>query len=156
MIDDSTLVTAAHNLYEPKDGSYACGVTIYIGVTDGDKDDGRIVEKGLGKAITIHWEYYAAARDPNDMAMIKLEEPLKLAGPIPWITAPLTARDDFIRVVGYPADLPEEGSDKGSVMYMSEGPVTYDLEEDGYLLNYKVDTFGGQSMASCTTMSCEV
>jgi V8-like Glu-specific endopeptidase len=82
LINESTVVTAAHNLYEPKDGSYACEVTVYIGVTNGNKHD-RIVEQGRGMAIAIHWGYYAAAEKQNDIAMIKLRKPLKTAVPIP-------------------------------------------------------------------------
>ena len=102
MIDESTLVTAAHNLYDPETGSYACEVTICLGVTDGDKNDRPIVEKGRGKAVAIYWGYYTAARDANDIAMVKLGEPLKTAKPILWKTAPLTALNNRIRVVGYP------------------------------------------------------
>lgn len=147
LLNDDTVVTAGHNLYDPDTKFYACEVTVSIGVTNGNVDS-PIVEKQQVSTAAIHWGYFAAGRGQNDLALLKLVRPLRTAKSIPWKEAPLVVSKCTMRIVGYPGDLPDhDDANCGLVMYKSEGIISYDLEDDDFCLQYNLDTYEGQCAA---------
>lgn len=141
LINNFTVVTAAHNLYSPLDESYASEVKIQIGVTKGSKN----VETRRGHFAAIHWGFYAAGKRKNDMAMIKLESPFHKVVPILCGDAPLVETEcRTLRVVGYPGSRGEASEHQGRIMHVSEGAhAGWDLESTDYILRHHLDTDNG-------------
>lgn len=142
LINNSTVVTAAHNLYNPLDESYAFEVKVQVGVTKGSKN----VETQWGHFAAIHWGFYAARKRQNDMAMIKLESPFHKVVPIHCGNAPLVeTKSSFLRVVGYPGNRGGSGEHQGRIMHMSQGAHAegWDLKSTGYILRHRLDTDNG-------------
>jgi V8-like Glu-specific endopeptidase len=141
LIDESTVVTASHNLYDPVEKHFARGVTVYIGITNGKKENDR-VEKRAGQFVAVHWGYFAASLRQNDMAVIKLQSGFDHVTPIHCKDAAVKG-NIHLEVVGYPGDMGVKGKNKGWVMYRSHGDYRYDLVEDEYLLHHNCDTYPG-------------
>ena len=139
LIDESTVLTVAHNLYDPTNGSYAVEVKVEVGITKGSESKNH--ETRQGKFVTIHGGYFAIRKRQYDVAIIKLEgNPISGLRPIPCKTAPLIGVNTLLRVVGYPSDLPTTGSHQGTTMIEQDGPSTYDLKNADFLLHHKLDT----------------
>ena len=139
LIDNSTVVTAAHNLYSPLDESYAFEVKVQVGVTKGSKN----VETRWGHSAAIHGGYYAAGKRQNDIAMIKLESPFHKVVPIRYGNAPLVEiESSFLRVVGYPGNSGGTGEHQGRIMHVSQGAHAegWDLKSMDYILRHHLDT----------------
>ena len=142
LIDNSTVVTAAHNLYDPSDESYASEVEVQVGITKGSKN----VETRWGHFAAIHWGYYAARKRQNDVAMIKLESPFHKVVPIRYSTADLVKTESsFLKVVGYPANSGGIGIHQGKIMHVSEGAHAegWNLKSTDYILRHRLDTDKG-------------
>ena len=142
LIDNSTVVTAAHNLYSPKDESYAFEVEVKVGVTKGSNN----VETQWGDFVAIHWGFYAARKRQNDMAVIKLRSPFLKVVPIRCGNAPLVKTESsFLRVVGYPTDRGGIGDHEGMIMHVSQGAHAggWDLKSTDYILRHYLDTDKG-------------
>lgn len=145
LLNHDTVVTAGHNVYNPDKKFYACKVTVSIGVTVGTMGS-DIVETQQVSTVAVHWGHFAAGRIQNDMAILKLKQPLKTARPIPWIQTPLIGTACDLRIVGYPGDL-QDKKKKGRVMYESRGKISYDLKDSDFSLRYELDTYRGQYTA---------
>ena len=141
LINNFTVVTAAHNLYSPSDGSYALEVKVQVGVTKGSKN----VEMRWGHSVAIHWGFYAVGKRQNDMAMIKLESPFDKVVPILCRNAPLVETERrFLRVVGYPGSRGGAGEHQGKAMHVSEGAhAGWDLKSTNYIFRHYLDTDNG-------------
>ena len=141
LINNFTVVTAAHNLYSPLDESYAFEVKVQVGVTKGSKN----VETRWGHFVAIHWGFYAARKRQNDMAMIKLESPFDNVVPILCRNAPLVETEKrSLRVVGYPGNRGGAGEYQGKTMHVSEGAhAGWDLKSTDYILRHHLDTDSG-------------
>lgn len=151
LIDASTVITAAHNLY----GGYRVGtqyfkyyaseVLVQLGV-HGELAD-PIVEKQYSNCTAVHWGYYGAARERYDFAVIKLRSPFKDYVSIAFDKPALTGSNVHLQVVGYPGDLngPRD-SRTGFRMFSSEASVTYNIEQDGSLICHPLDTYQGSSI----------
>lgn len=142
LLNHDTVVTAGHNLYDPDKRFHACEVTVSIGITIGTIGS-EIVETQQVSTVAVHWGYFAGGRIQNDMAILKLKQPLQTARPIPWMEAPLIGIGCFLRIVGYPGDL-QNRRRRGRVMYKSEGALSYDLKDSDFSLHYNLDTYKGQ------------
>ena len=142
LINNSTVVTAAHNLYSPLDESYAFEVKVQVGVTKGSSN----VETQWGHFAAIHWGFYAAGKRQNDMAMIKLDSPFNKVVPIRCGNAPLVqSKSSFLRVVGYPGNQGGAGEHQGRIMHVSQGAHAegWDLKSTEYILQHRLDTDKG-------------
>jgi len=141
LIDKSTVVTAAHNLYDPVRKHFARQITVYIGITNGKKKHPR-VETRAAQFAAVHWGYFAASLRQNDFAVLKLQNGFDDVTPIECkVAAP--AGKIHLEVVGYPGDMGIKGKDEGWVMYKSHSDYRYNLVEDDYLLHHKCDTYPG-------------
>ena len=146
LIDNSTVVTAAHNLYSLLDESYAFDVEVKVGVTKGSKN----VETQWGHFAAIHWGFYAAGKRQNDMAMIKLKSPFRKVVPILCGNARLVETESsFLRVVGYPANRGGTGEHQGMIMHVSGGAHAegWDLKSTDYILRHRLDTVKGSLLS---------
>ena len=141
LINNFTVVTAAHNLYSPLDESYASEVKVQVGVTKGSKN----VETRWGHFVAIHRGFYAARKRQNDMAMIKLESPFDNVVPILCSNAPLVETEKrSLRVVGYPGNRGGAGEHQGKIMHVSEGAhAGWDLKSTDYIFRHHLDTDNG-------------
>ena len=142
LINNSTVVTAAHNLYSPVDESYAFEVKVQVGVTKGSKH----VETQWGDRAAIHWGFYAAGQRQNDMAMIKLKSPFRKVVPILCGNAPLVETErNILRVVGYPGNRGGTGLHQGRIMHVSQGAHAkgWNLKSTDYILRHHLDTDHG-------------
>ncbi|KAI9894609.1 MAG: hypothetical protein M1814_001964 [Vezdaea aestivalis] len=143
LVDKSTVVTIAHALYDSSNNTHAYAVKAYVGVM-GSKSD-KAVDKGQGVAVAIHWDYYKSATVQNDIAVIKLKQPLLSGQPFCWKITPMIGNQESLRQVGYAGDLPSRAYRKCHVMYESEGPTTYDLSLDRWLLKHHLHSYEGNS-----------
>ena len=142
LINNSTVVTAAHNLYSPLDESYAFDVKVQVGVTKGSYNE----ETQRGDFAAIHWGFYAAGKRQNDMAMIKLKSPFHKVVPILCGNAPLVETESsFLRAVGYPGNRGVGGIHQGKIMHVSQGAHAegWDLKSTNYILRHHLDTDKG-------------
>ena len=143
LIDSSTVVTAAHMLYNPLNESYASKVKVEVGVTKGSY---RPPEMQWGDFAAIHWGFHAAGKRQNDMAMIKLKSPFHKVVPILCANAPLVETEPrFLRVVGFPGNRGGIGEHEGRIMHVSEGAHGggWDLKSTDYILRHHLDTVEG-------------
>lgn len=154
LIDEKTVVTAAHNLYEkPTKGAtrYAEVVFVTIGSSGTETQKTDKAERRRGKSAAIHLGFYS--QDPNshdawwekyDMAVIRLEDPFRESKCFEWRTTPLQEKDVTIEVVGYPGDLPST-ADEGLIMYKAQQCIDLNLKRDGHQLSYQLDTAKGRN-----------
>ena len=153
LIDEKTVVTAAHNLYDKSTGGvtrYAEVVFVTIGSSGTETEETDKAERLRGKSVAIHLGFYS--KDPSshdawwkkhDMAAIKLGNPFRNSKCFEWRTTPLQEKDVTIEVVGYPGDLPST-ADKGLVMYKAQQCINIDLKRDRHQLTYQLDTAQGR------------
>jgi V8-like Glu-specific endopeptidase len=153
LIDHDTVVTAAHNLYSPTEKSHAIDIRIHIGYTQ-EKTTAHVrSEERRAQAVAVHWGYYATGQPQYDFAIVRLKSPFQKVRAIPFKKTPsVIPSATKLRVLGYPGDLPMDDQQlKGHIMYSSQCRVkAHDLEENGYLIEYLLDTAGGnlKNMAS--------
>lgn len=147
LIDPLTVVTAGHNVYDPKSREYASEVIVRIGVMD-DNFKHRRVEERVARWVVLHLGYYELGLAKHDMAVIKLESAFDHVQCIDCVQAPVSATAADLQVVGYPGDLPLRGkkSLKGCVMYLSQGKITYDLSTAHWRLRHNLNTFEGKAL----------
>ena len=150
MIDNRTVVTAAHNLCRSSidnSAEHVKNVLVTIGYSGEESTKSNEIETRRGKSIAVHSGYFAqTSREYRkyDIAAIRLERPFDNVEPMRWQITPHAANEITIQVVGYPEDLPLDDENKqGEIMYSSEQKVTFDLKEQNDRLIYKLDTAGG-------------
>jgi V8-like Glu-specific endopeptidase len=148
LIEEDTVITAGHNLYNTKQNTHAIKVLVCVGYTKEQTTAPIDVkcEYRWAKAAAVHWGWYKAGQERFDFAVIRLESPFKDIRKIPFKPTPLkTETATKLRVLGYPGDLPVKANKmKGRIIYQSECPVPpYNLEMKGYQLEYRLDTAGG-------------
>ncbi len=152
VIDSSTIVTAAHDLCDPKkdlgDNLHAIAIRASIGLKGNPAETRPKMERRRGRCAAVHWAWYAHMKEQNDFAIIKLEKPFQDVQPMAWKDTPSSAQKSRCRVVGYPVDLPKNNKRATTChMYESEDDkFAYDLIADDYTLKYSLDTFGGKSI----------
>jgi len=149
LIDNNTVITAAHNLYNPSEKRHAIKVNVFVGYT-GENTTALVRREGRqAQAAVVHWGYYATGQEHYDFAVLRLKSPFKDVRSIPFRATPsATQHSTKLRVVGYPGDLPEDDEKlRGHIMYRSQCRIAaYNLEDDGYQLRYLLDTYKGSSM----------
>jgi V8-like Glu-specific endopeptidase len=146
LINDDTVITAAHNLYSPIEKSHAIDVRVHIGYTQEQTTTHLKSEERRAQAAAVHWGYYATGQRQYDFAILRLKSPFQDARAIPFKNTPLLIPNETkVRVLGYPGDLPLEDEHlRGHIMYRSQCRVkAHDLKENGYQIEYLLDTAGG-------------
>ena len=158
LIDDRTVVTAAHNLYDSAGSKkeHAKNVLVAIGYSGKQTKDENTPEIQLGKSAAVHLGYYnqnPKSYDPEwqkyDIAIIRLENSFKEPNPLLFENTPYMESNVAIEVVGYPGDLPQNAPDdeKGGIMYRARERINCDLQKDKYQLLYRLDTYPGKHLA---------
>jgi V8-like Glu-specific endopeptidase len=141
VIDNETLVTAGHCVYNMQHG-HVTAVEAVLGY--GETTDG--VESRRGECVVVHWGWYKTFSPRYDLAFIRVTLPFEKARPIPWMETPITAKDMQVGVVGFPGDIP------GRYMHQSECSITFNLAQSDSMLEYDLDTAGG-TCSYCDTWS---
>lgn len=141
LLDDQTVVTCAHNVYDHDNRAFAVSVMVMIGLNEKDARMATQRETRWGQSVAINYGYYAARQTRHDLAMIKLAKPFQHGSSIAWRDCP-DKINMTVRVVGYPGDL---GRPKGSQMHFSECLTgVCKLSQQEYKLQYMLDTEGGK------------
>ncbi|KAI1754930.1 trypsin-like cysteine/serine peptidase domain-containing protein [Xylaria castorea] len=161
LIDDSTVVTAGHCVYNiARSGHWsenlgivrAVDIEVHIGYARGKCSGSSDVESRKGKWVLTHHEWYDKQEKDCDIAMIRLEDAFEHPRTFRYVNeTPRKGENEEIHVVGYPADVPlyfqqnmPEGS-AGQVMYESSRTMTWDLDKPDTGLTYRADTYRGNS-----------
>ncbi|MCJ1465212.1 hypothetical protein MMC07_003828 [Pseudocyphellaria aurata] len=150
LLDSSTVVTAAHCVYDFREKKFAVKVVVHIGRhTQKNTAINTKKEHRLGASVAINWGYYVSQKTQYDIAVIKLDRPFNDASPVAWQDCPPLVNKPTVRVVGYPGDLPEGAnkSEQGHDMYVSECQIqaSYRLRDNNFELEYMLDTWNGNS-----------
>jgi V8-like Glu-specific endopeptidase len=139
LVSPCHVLTAGHNLYDPKTKQWAYNVKFYParnGLNDNIKDVNCIK-----KTIFPAWQY---GDDNFDMGIVLLDLPIgKTMG---W-NGMLCVDDDYlvglnVNVSGYPAD-----KHPGGTMWQDESPITY-INTNRKRFYYNLSAFKGQSGSS--------
>lgn len=150
MIDDHTLVTAGHVVYNHgqkhpyrRPGKHAVEILVYLGYNGRNPDPDQNTHRELRRAtrVAVHYKWYISNSSTNDLAVIQVAPSFVDVTPILYSNTPLSG-DTVLRVVGYPGDIPQEA--KGQFMYESVGDTQWDLEEMNWVLKHSLDTYGGK------------
>ncbi|KAJ8521882.1 hypothetical protein ONZ45_g1419 [Pleurotus djamor] len=151
LLNEDTLVTAGHNVYQwlqttnyPKEVAFPCTVLdCFIGF-EGPQSvttPGSGVQHRSGQLIVIpeRWTY-SSGQSWYDWAIIRLDRPFNgHLNIIPYIDTPPSGTAT-LGVVGYPTD-----KEHGTRMHDAYERTTYDLDADPHLLLYQISTAKGQS-----------
>lgn len=151
LIDNDTVITAAHNLYNTIEKSHATHIDVFVGYTSTGFTGPAKCEQRRAETAGIHWGYYVTGRHVYDMGVLRLSSPFAAASAIPYKMTPYNlAQNTNLRVVGYPGDLPTtDDKKKGRDMYQSQCPVgAANIADNGYQLKYILDTAGGKTSSS--------
>ncbi|KAH8197310.1 hypothetical protein TruAng_008514 [Truncatella angustata] len=150
LVAPDLVVTAGHCVY---DKAYRMGqvkqIVAYLGYQGVDSlmPQGRQrsnVETSYGKVVATTPGWIADLGRQYDIAWIKLNRPFQNYGKlIQWDKTPFQGKGATIGVVGYPGDKSYNG-EYGAKMYECWMPTDWDLTRSK-MLEYKVDTAGGQS-----------
>jgi hypothetical protein len=141
LVDKATVVTAGHSMYGTPYGR-ATDILVCVGY-DGDNSTNTGLDQRRGKQIVVHSEYYHKFKKARDLASIRLESAFNDVQPVKWKTCPDKGIDMPIAVVGYPGDIPKGA--EGQHMHLSQSKITYDRKNPGFMLEYTLDTAGGES-----------
>ncbi|KAF7511346.1 hypothetical protein GJ744_004911 [Endocarpon pusillum] len=152
LINNDTIVTAGHCSY---DHSHNLGrlthVKAYIGYygkASINDSKNYAVQFRTGKRVAIPEGWLAGEdNEPRDVSFIQVDRPYTGIKPIKYQPTPLTGNKVILGVVGYPGDLMNPKSkEKGAFMYEMYDATTFDISKTkNKMLQYKVDTYGGNS-----------
>lgn len=158
LIDDQTLITAGHVVYDPNYGR-TTQLRCYIGYNGRDSvdDPSSGVQVSFGQYIVTTAEWVSKAIRQRDFAIIRLNKPfsgnLRIFG---YVTTPLAETIGLhLGVVGYPGDLALKSQagihEEGAQMYENFNVVRWDLAKSRtHMIEYApedISTAGGQSGA---------
>lgn len=131
MINDNTVLTAAHNIYNKKDGGYAKTVYVYAGASK----SGVKIGEAVATQKFVPREYRDTASHDYDFAVIKLNNNLgKKTGSFS-LSSSINTKEP-LQIAGFPGD---KG---GNTQYTSKGKI---IDFTNHQVYYDMDTFGGQS-----------
>ncbi|KAK5652966.1 hypothetical protein OQA88_9446 [Cercophora sp. LCS_1] len=153
LIRNDLVVTAGHCCF---DHAHTYGRLTSIQVYMGYKGRASIndskfeVQKRMGKTVatTLDW-YQHGDNEAWDVSFIKLNSPFTGVTPLAFESTPQSGRYT-LGVVGYPGDLEDPKTrEKAAFMYEMFDKEKYDLatavDQQARLLQYELDTFGGNS-----------
>ncbi|KAJ8502992.1 hypothetical protein ONZ45_g11253 [Pleurotus djamor] len=155
LVNEDTLVTAGHVVYDRAYGFGACiQVKCYIGYEGVDSvnapNSGVQARYGHHVITTEKWAQPSPSglQDrPFDVAFIRVHKPFEgQLNVFKYIeTAPSATA--IVGVIGYPGDK-ALGDEKGAHMYGEFAKTTYNVETDKqHMITYQLSTYGGQSGA---------
>ncbi|KAI0441904.1 ATP synthase F1 [Xylaria telfairii] len=147
LVAPDIVVTAGHCAF---DWSHGLGrltkVKAYIGYKGHADLSGTEAQWGTAVATTVPW-CSGIGNEPSDISIIKLSSPFNIATSnlFRWTQTPVSQDGADLGVVGYPADIMENG-ERGARMYEMFTSTTYNLaNSEQHMLQYKIDTYGGNS-----------
>ena len=137
LIDNTTVLTAAHVVYNVETNTWASSVTVYPGKNKETEPYGSTT----ASKIVIYPGYNSTGSyiPKYDLAIIKLNKPLGVKTGYLSISSSISTGNN-VSISGYPIDL-SSGYNSPS-MYRGDGAVT-SITSD--FIKYNVDTSGGQS-----------
>ncbi|KAI1460960.1 trypsin-like cysteine/serine peptidase domain-containing protein [Annulohypoxylon moriforme] len=140
MVGENIVATAGHCLDNDMLGQvYSVEVRAGYGLPS------MTYQSGKGVHAAVHWGWYTGFDRRFELGFIILEESFEGVTPIACAVTPTISRNMPIQVAGFPTDLPADKKMKGHVMHISECRVTCDLDQSHRLLEYELDTYGGNS-----------
>ncbi|KAE8320157.1 hypothetical protein BDV41DRAFT_3623 [Aspergillus transmontanensis] len=152
LIREDLVVTAGHNVYSKTYGGQAKRIKCWIGYRGRNAAKHSSVQhrNALNIVTTASW-YNQDGKRQRDVALIQVSAPfegdLNLFQFRPTDTV---VNEKPLTIVGYPGDkyVEDNGNrDYGANMYSGKSNITFNLEETGGMIEYRIDTFGGQSGA---------
>ncbi|KAI0444439.1 trypsin-like cysteine/serine peptidase domain-containing protein [Xylaria telfairii] len=161
LIDDKTVVTAGHCVYNvqrssKKSENYgivrAIGIEVYIGYGWGESSGLNHAELRNGKWALTHHEWYEKKEQDCNIAIIWLNSAFDDSKSFPYVNeTPGQGEKEKIYVIGYPGDMPSNTASqmgkesRGKVMYESMRETTWNLDNPDIGLKYRADTCAGNS-----------
>lgn len=137
------IITAGHNLYQPKNGGFAVRVDIYPGRDRRRAPLGSFSVDAKALRVSDGWKY---RQDPHeDYGAIFLSRQQSRNMPVSQYGFGYKILDDFdlhnrvVTIAGYPGDKPD------GTMWIAGGRIKSVSQRGGKLLQYDTDTKGGQS-----------
>ncbi|KAE8325668.1 trypsin-like cysteine/serine peptidase domain-containing protein [Aspergillus sergii] len=153
LIRKDLVVTAGHNVWSRERGQ-AQQVKCWIGYQGRSYVNKKSVQHRMALNVVTTESWVTKNGDRlHDVAFIQVRKPFTgNLRPFEYIETPLRqTKRVWLQVVGYPGDkyVDYEGrDDKGARMWWAQKETTWDLEyAPGHMLEYRIDTFGGQSGA---------
>ncbi|KAK3375574.1 hypothetical protein B0T24DRAFT_697817 [Lasiosphaeria ovina] len=150
LIRDNLVVTAGHCAFDHSHGlNQLTHVKAYIGYHGNESitDPSYAVQFRVGKqaATTQNW-LMDGTNEAADLSFIVLASPFTGVTPIAYNSTPLTGSSN-IGIVGYPGDLMDLATgEKGAFMWQMFLNTNWDLSTGiSHMLQYKIDTYGGNS-----------
>ncbi|KAI9798155.1 MAG: hypothetical protein M1833_004904 [Piccolia ochrophora] len=139
LIADDLLVTAGHCSFDEEEG-YLKWMKVYIGYAGPESVGTATCQYRQAASVAMPAEYLKAATAVHDVSFVKLRARFDgISRSIQYEDTP-QLETITLGVVGYPGEL-----SFGNYMYEHWSPVEVDLAKSRGILQYTVDTTGGQS-----------
>ncbi|KAF9741765.1 glutamyl endopeptidase [Paraphaeosphaeria minitans] len=145
LISEDRVVTAGHCAFnsDPNGGPLA-EAKVYIGYRGRKALTAPGVEMRTVTSVVTTSEFVGGQRQ-RDMAIMELNEPFNDVIPLSYQSTPASGIAK-LGVVGFPGDILGDDKEPGGRMYEMFLDTPWDLGTAGYnMLEYKIDTFGGNS-----------